>query len=148
MFRLSETREIRSDIVMVEDMSCRLAANCRSSGCFSYDAISEVPLDRWDVESTGEAIVGGRFGGFVSQWAEFDAAVFGISTAEAAYLDPAQRILLEVSQYSILRYLIPRCLTEIYRQQLRSHASSHIKINQRHVRLDSTSHLQVIYKLN
>lgn len=50
---------------------------------------------RWDVEATGEA-VGARYGGFVAEWAAFDAAAFGISPSEAACLDPSQRVLLQV----------------------------------------------------
>lgn len=89
----------------MDGSACRLSSSCRSNSDFGFDAISKVPLDRWDVESTGDGVVGGRFGGFIERWADFDAAVFGISTAEAAYLDPAQRVLLEVSHASLLKKL-------------------------------------------
>ena len=56
--------------------------------------VRPVPLDRWDAE-TPEAAVGGRFGGFVAGWAEFDAGAFGITPSEAALMDPQQRLLLE-----------------------------------------------------
>ena len=36
-----------------------------------------------------------RFGGFVSDATEFDAAFFGISSPEALVMDPQQRLVLE-----------------------------------------------------
>ena len=67
------------------------------------DAISAIPLDRWDCDrlllpniDANTAGVAGRFGGFVGQWAGFDAAAFGVSPSEAALMDPQQRLLLEV----------------------------------------------------
>ena len=62
----------------------------------SLDAITAIPLDRWDVDSIAESSLGGRFGGFVDAWAEFDAAAFGVTPSEAALMDPQQRALLEV----------------------------------------------------
>lgn len=58
--------------------------------------ISCVPFNRWDADQASGATVGGRFGGFISDWAEFDANVFNVSPSEAAFMDPAQRVLLEV----------------------------------------------------
>jgi Beta-ketoacyl synthase, N-terminal domain len=37
-----------------------------------------------------------RFGGFMAGGAAFDAAVFGITGAEAELMDPQQRLLMEV----------------------------------------------------
>lgn len=37
-----------------------------------------------------------RFGGFVKDWASFDAACFGISPSEAVLMDPQQRVMLQV----------------------------------------------------
>ena len=37
-----------------------------------------------------------RFGGFMAGGAAFDAAMFGITGAEAELMDPQQRLLLEV----------------------------------------------------
>lgn len=39
----------------------------------------------------------GHFGAFVAGWADFDAAAFNTAPAEAAVMDPQQRVLLEVS---------------------------------------------------
>ncbi|MEV4391049.1 SDR family NAD(P)-dependent oxidoreductase [Nonomuraea sp. NPDC049607] len=67
------------------------------------DAISEVPPDRWDVDRLYHSDEGTpgrmstRWGGFLPQVDQFDAAFFGISPREAAGLDPQQRLLLEVA---------------------------------------------------
>ncbi len=67
------------------------------------DAIQEVPADRWNPDKfyDPDPVVPGkmnsRCGGFLSQIDQFDASFFGISGAEAARLDPQQRIALEVA---------------------------------------------------
>lgn len=83
-------------MMSIEAANCRLATNL-SSGIPAADAISGVPLDRWDADGHQNAAVGGQFGGFVAEWARFDADFFGISPSEAALMDPAQRTLLEVT---------------------------------------------------
>lgn len=70
----------------------------------SGDMITSIPLDRWDSDrllikdqDANTAGLSGRFGSFVTGWAEFDAAAFGIAPSEATLMDPQQRILLEVN---------------------------------------------------
>ena len=72
------------------------------------DLTSKVSLSRWDTDEViaSKALAGEaanlesiRFGGFMTDEAveSFRASVFGISDAEASRMDPAQRLLLDVS---------------------------------------------------
>ncbi|MDM8557193.1 type I polyketide synthase [Candidatus Parabeggiatoa sp. HSG14] len=69
-------------------------------GC---DAITEVPISRWemndfyDPNSDTPGKMNTRWGGFLEQVTDFDAAFFGISPKEADQMDPQQRLLLEVT---------------------------------------------------
>lgn len=66
------------------------------------DAISDIPEHRWEVDKfyneQGEA---GKMyvkrGGFIEEVETFDAQYFGIAPQEATYMDPQQRILLELT---------------------------------------------------
>ncbi len=71
------------------------------------DAITKVPLERWDVDlhtATGlvhrrrdaETEAYSRHGSFVEGLDLFDNAFFGVSAADAAEMDPQQRILVQV----------------------------------------------------
>ncbi len=66
------------------------------------DAVSEVPARRWawfwERAAAGAALPEvTRWAGILDDVAGFDAGFFGISPAEAATMDPQQRMLLEVS---------------------------------------------------
>jgi acyl transferase domain-containing protein/acyl carrier protein len=64
------------------------------------DAIGELPPDRWgeslpaDVLREYPAV---RWGGWIGDVAGFDAQAFGIAPREAAWIDPQQRLLMEVA---------------------------------------------------
>ncbi|MBV9789343.1 MAG: AMP-binding protein, partial [Chloroflexi bacterium] len=71
--------------------------------CAGVDAITEVPAERWDIESLYHAdrsVPGkmySRWGGFLDNLDSVDARFMGISPREAALLDPQQRLLFEVA---------------------------------------------------
>ncbi|UJR87253.1 MULTISPECIES: beta-ketoacyl synthase N-terminal-like domain-containing protein [Sandaracinus] len=67
--------------------------------CARADLVSEVPAPRWRWQDHGspEQPERARWGGFVDQVDCFDAEAFGITPAEAAQMDPQQRLVLEQS---------------------------------------------------
>ena len=95
--------------IAIVGMSCILPGGIRSPQelweflCDGRDGICEVPHDRWNNDAVFDPDPGKpgktptKWGGFVTDIAEFDAAFFGISPREAAVMDPQQRMLLETA---------------------------------------------------
>ncbi len=74
------------------------------------DAIREIPADRWDAERMAEsdpAFSHLRWGGFVDQVDQFEPTVFGLSAREATWMDPQQRLVLEVAWEALEDAAIP-----------------------------------------
>jgi acyl transferase domain-containing protein/acyl carrier protein len=98
-----------SEPLAIVGMACRFPGGANDLDLFwqlaesGRDAIEEVPVTRWDVEryydedpeAPGRMTT--RWGGFLDDIDQFDAAFFGISPREARELDPAQRLLLELA---------------------------------------------------
>jgi polyketide synthase 12/epothilone polyketide synthase D len=95
--------------IAIIGLGCRFPGGADSPAAFwqllrdGVDAITEVPRDRWDIDSyydpapntSGKICT--RYGGFVPHLQDFDAQFFRIAPREAMGLDPQQRLLLEVS---------------------------------------------------
>jgi epothilone polyketide synthase D len=104
-----------SEPIAVVGMACRFPGEANTPEMFweklrqSYDAITEIPRERWDVESIydpdpnvpGKSYC--RYGSFLKDYDQFDPAFFGISPREAKSMDPQHRLLLEVSWEALER---------------------------------------------
>lgn len=76
-------------------------------------AVSEVPSDRWDVDSYYDPdlnhvdTMSTKWGGFLSDIGHFDHSFFQIPYREASMMDPQQRLLLEVTHDALEHAGIP-----------------------------------------
>lgn len=95
--------------IAVVGMACRLPGGIDSPDSFwrlledGADAITRIPVSRWDADSLYDASPGAegrcyvRDGGFIDAVDEFDPQFFGLLPREATSMDPQHRILLEVA---------------------------------------------------
>jgi acyl transferase domain-containing protein/NADPH:quinone reductase-like Zn-dependent oxidoreductase/SAM-dependent methyltransferase/acyl carrier protein len=107
--QLQSTEAAQTEAIAVIGIGCRFPGGVASPASFwqllsnGVDAITEVPLDRWDLSQyydptpAAPGKIYSRYGGFVEHLQTFDAPFFGISHREALSLDPQQRLLLEVT---------------------------------------------------
>lgn len=107
--KLDTLEYARREPIAIIGMGCRFPGGVNNPQALwqqlqdGVDAITEVPPDRWDIETyynpnpdaAGKTYA--RKGGFLTQVDGFDPQFFGISAREATSLDPQQRLLLEVS---------------------------------------------------
>ena len=87
----------RDKDVAIIGMSCRIAG-ARNLDEFwqmldqEKDMISEIPEDRWNWRDYPEC---SKWGSFIEGVKEFDSLFFGISPAEAMYMVPEQRLMMQ-----------------------------------------------------
>lgn len=105
--------------IAVIGIGCRFPGDVSSPDDFwtllenGLDGIVEIPPDRWDIDSyydpdpDARGKVCTRFGGFVNGKDVFDPRFFKITPREAMYMDPQQRVLLEVAWEAIEHAGIP-----------------------------------------
>ena len=103
---MSKTRN-NLEPIAVTGIGCRFPGGICDPASFwdvlraGRNVITETPPDRWDLDSfyhpnpEKPGRMATRFGGYLENIDEFDAAFFGFSPREAAFLDPQQRLLLE-----------------------------------------------------
>jgi acyl transferase domain-containing protein/acyl-CoA synthetase (AMP-forming)/AMP-acid ligase II/NAD(P)-dependent dehydrogenase (short-subunit alcohol dehydrogenase family)/SAM-dependent methyltransferase/aryl carrier-like protein len=111
---VSSTGISPSEPIAIIGMSCRFPGASSPEEFWEkllegYDAICEVPLDRWNMDAfydpdpnaPGKSYC--RHGGFLEGVDQFDPQFFGISPREAIHMDPQHRLLLEVSWEALER---------------------------------------------
>lgn len=113
--KLKAIEESQTEPIAIIGMGCRFPGGANDPETYwqllrnGVDGITEVPTDRWDIETyydtnpdaPGKMYV--RSGGFLDRVDGFDPQFFGISPREAAGIDPQQRLLLEVSWEALER---------------------------------------------
>ncbi|MCC6892486.1 MAG: SDR family NAD(P)-dependent oxidoreductase [Anaerolineae bacterium] len=107
--RLNALEQKQHEPIAIVGMGCRFPGDADTPAAYwdllreGRDAVTEIPKDRWDVESFYDpdnnqpGKISARHGSFLKQVDQFDPAFFGIAPREAASMDPQQRLLLEVA---------------------------------------------------
>ncbi|MBE9169286.1 acyltransferase domain-containing protein [Pleurocapsales cyanobacterium LEGE 06147] len=101
-------RDVKLEPIAIIGIGCRFPGAKDVDSFWSLlrqgkDAITEVPKDRWDInlfydpEPAKPGKINSRWGGFLERVDRFDPGFFGISPREVEYIDPQQRLMLEVS---------------------------------------------------
>ncbi|HEX9062238.1 MAG TPA: type I polyketide synthase, partial [Clostridia bacterium] len=97
------------DKIAVIGIGCRLPGGINNPGEFwralseGKDLTSDLPEDRWSLEKfydkdkTKPGKLGTYHGGFIENIDKYDPQFFGISQREAPFIDPQQRLMLEIS---------------------------------------------------
>lgn len=110
---------MRTDIAVVST-ACRFPGGATTPDAYfnlleeGRDAVRTIPADRWnadeyfDPDPAAPGKMNSKWGGFLDHIDEFDPSAFGFSDAEAAYIDPQQRLLVEVVAEALANAGIPR----------------------------------------
>ena len=113
--QLAESKHCANEPIAVVSMACRFPGGINTPEEFwesldqQKDLVGEVPSDRWDLEAffdDNPDIPGkmyARKGAFLDQIDLMDPEFFGISPREATWVDPQQRLLMEVGWEAIER---------------------------------------------
>ncbi len=108
-----------SEPIAIIGLGCRFPGDVNSSDALwdfiaaRRSAVTTVPEDRWKAfddgsPQTAQALAATtRWGSFLSDVAGFDADFFGITPREADYIDPQQRLVLEVTVEALEHAGIP-----------------------------------------
>ncbi len=106
--KLDAYERAASEPVAIVGLGCRFPGGAVDADTYwdvlskGIDAVTEVPADRWDAdaffsEKPAPGKVSTRSGGFLDDVDRFDHEFFGISRREALFMDPQQRLSLEVA---------------------------------------------------
>ena len=107
--RLAEHERMAREPIAIVGLSIRAPGGVHDAESYAEllwsgrDAIGEIPADRWTLDDWYDANADApgkmttRFGGFISDVDRFDAEFFSIAPAEAASMDPQQRLALELA---------------------------------------------------
>ncbi|MGH2351710.1 MAG: polyketide synthase, partial [Chloroflexota bacterium] len=107
--KLDQLQHAAREPIAIVGMGCRFPGGAGSPDAFwrlldeGRDAVGEWPTDRQGIDAAYDPRPGApdgaawRYGAFLPDIDQFDAAFFGIAPREAASLDPQQRLLLEVA---------------------------------------------------
>lgn len=105
--------EFDDDAVALVGIGCRYPGGIDDPESFwqalaeGRDCIREVPPNRWDADAwydpdpDAPGKMNTRYGGFLDDVEQFDAAYFGVSPREALRMDPQHRLLLETTVHAL-----------------------------------------------
>jgi acyl transferase domain-containing protein/acyl carrier protein len=117
--RMLRQQQVQQEAIAVVGIGCRFPGDVNSPEDFwsalerGGDLVAAIPSDRWDADyyydpdpnAPGKMCT--RVGGFLSRKDLFDPQFFKISPREAMYMDPQQRVLLEVAWEALEHAHIP-----------------------------------------
>ncbi|MGW5937081.1 type I polyketide synthase [Streptomyces celluloflavus] len=106
--RLDVLEHAATEPIAIVGLGCRFPGGAVDADTYwevlskGIDAVTEIPADRWDAEAffsetPAPGKVSTKSGGFLDHIDRFDHGFFGISRREAVFMDPQQRISLEVA---------------------------------------------------